>query len=150
MKTLMQQNKSTEELTNEIKSATDIEDYLIRNKEELELPHLSDALHLLLSQKELSRADVVRDSLLDRAYVYQIFSGERTPSRDKLIAIAFGLHLSDTQTQTILKLSCNRELYAREERDALILFALQREMTIMETNDLLFTHGFTVLGTTKE
>ncbi|MDE7339715.1 MAG: helix-turn-helix domain-containing protein [Lachnospiraceae bacterium] len=146
----MQQNKSTEELTNEIKSATDIEDYLIRNKEELELPHLSDALHLLLSQKELSRADVVRDSLLDRAYVYQIFSGERTPSRDKLIAIAFGLHLSDTQTQTILKLSCNRELYAREERDALILFALQREMTIMETNDLLFTHGFTVLGTTKE
>ena len=150
MKTLMQQNKSTEELTNEIKSATDIEDYLIRNKEELELPHLSDALHLLLSQKELSRADVVRDSLLDRAYVYQIFSGERTPSRDKLIAIAFGLHLSDTQTQTILKLSCNRELYAREERDALILFALKLEMTIMETNDLLFTHGFTVLGTTKE
>lgn len=150
MKNLTQKNKSTEELTHEIKSATDIEDYLIQNKEELQLPHLSDALHLLLSQKEISRADVVRDSLLDRAYVYQIFSGERTPSRDKLIAIAFGLHLSDTQTQTILKLSCNRELYAREERDALILFALQREMTIMETNDLLFAHGFTVLGTTKE
>ncbi|MDE7275854.1 MAG: helix-turn-helix domain-containing protein [Lachnospiraceae bacterium] len=150
MKNLTQKNKSTEELTHEIKSATDIEDYLIQNKEELQLPHLSDALHLLLSQKEISRADVVRDSLLDRAYVYQIFSGERTPSRDKLIAIAFGLHLSDTQTQTILKLSCNRELYAREERDALILFALQREMTIMEANDLLFAHGFTVLGTTKE
>lgn len=150
MNTLIQKKKSTEELRHEIKSATDIEDYLIQNKEELQLPHLSDALHLMLSQKEISRADVVRGSLLDRSYVYQIFSGQRTPSRDKLIAIAFGMHLSDTQTQTLLKLSHNQELYARAERDALILFALQREMSIMETNDLLFTHGFTVLGTTQE
>ena len=98
MNTLIQKKKSTEELRHEIKSATDIEDYLIQNKEELQLPHLSDALHLMLSQKEISRADVVRGSLLDRSYVYQIFSGQRTPSRDKLIAIAFGMHLSDAQT----------------------------------------------------
>lgn len=142
--------KTTEELTHEIKSSSDIEDYLTQNREEMQLQSLTDALHSLLAEKEISRADAARGSLLDRAYVYQIFSGERTPSRDKLIALAFGLRLSDTQTQTILKLSCNRELYARDERDALILFALQREMTIMETNDLLFTHNFSVLGTLQE
>lgn len=42
--------------------------------------------------------------------------------------------------------SCNRELYARDERDALILFALQQNQTIPETNDLLYTHGLTALG----
>lgn len=107
---------------------------------------LAGHLGALLSQKGMSRADVVRNSLLDRAYVYQIFSGERMPSRDKLIAIAFGLCLNEEETQKLLKLSGNRELYARDERDALILFSLQRGKSIFETNELLFSHNLAVLG----
>lgn len=142
--------KSTDELRNEIKTATDIEDYLTKNNTYLLKDSLSEHLHMLLSQKNLKRADVIRGSLLGRAYVYRIFAGDKTPSRDKLIALAFGLRLSDTETQKMLKLSGNRELYARDGRDALILFALQKNMTIMDANDLLFDHGFAVLDTTKE
>lgn len=142
--------KSTDELNHEIRTATDIEDYLEKNKENMITHSLSAHLKMLLSQKGISRADVVRGSLLDRAYVYQIFSGEKTPSRDKVIAIAFGLHLSSDETQKMLKLSGNRELYARDGRDALILFALQQKKTIQETNELLFRHSFTVLGLPKE
>lgn len=141
---------TTDELVHEIKAATDIEDYLSRNKENMLSHSLSAHLNILLSQKGIRIADVVRSSLLDRAYVYQIFSGEKTPSRDKLIALAFGLHLSDDETQNMLKLSGNRELYARDERDALLLFSLQRKKTIWETNELLFSHSFTVLGNLKE
>lgn len=143
-------DKTTDELNHEIKTATDIEDYLRRNSGNMLSHSLSECLNRLLSQKGITRADVVRGSLLDRAYVYQIFSGEKTPSRDKLIAIAFGLNLSYDETQKMLKLSGNRELYSRDERDALIMFALQREMTIFETNELLVDHGFTVLGVPKE
>ena len=117
-------DKTTSELTHEIKATTDIEDYLEKNKENMIEGHLSGHLNTLLAQKGISRADVVRNSHLDRAYVYQIFSGEKTPSRDKLIAIAFGLHLTDDETQKMLKLSGNRELYARDKRDALILFSI--------------------------
>lgn len=144
------EHKTTDELNHEIKAATDIEDYLSENKEHMLTHCLSDHLNMLLSQKGMSRADVVRGSLLDRAYVYQIFSGGKTPSRDKLIAIAFGLCLSDEETQKMLKLSGNRELYSRDERDALILFSLQRKMTILDTNELLFSHSLTVLGTSAE
>ena len=138
--------KSTEELTHEITNSTDVEDYLQKNKRHLLTQCLSEYLNMLLSEKELSRADVVRNSLLDRVYVYQIFSGKKAPSRDKLIALAFGLCLSDEETQKLLKLSGNRELYARDERDVLILFALQRKKTIFEVNELLFSHNFTTLG----
>ena len=99
-----------------------------------------------MSQKGLSWSEVVRGSQLDRAYIYQIFSGIKIPSRDKLIAIAFGLRLSGKETQKLLKFSRNRELYAWDERDALILFALQQKMTVMETDELLFQHKFAVLG----
>lgn len=142
--------KSTDELKHEIKTATDIEDYLTANKEHLLKDNLSQHLHMLLEQKNLCRADVIRSSQLGRAYVYRIFAGQKIPSRDKLIALAFGMHLSDEETQKMLKLSGNRELYARDKRDALILFALQRKMTVMDTNSLLFDHHFAVLDTAKE
>lgn len=138
--------KTTTELKNEIRAATDIEDFLKKNRSSMVTGGLPEWLNTLLAQKRISKADVVRGSLLDRTYVYQIFSGDRTPSRDKLIALAFGLRLSDDETQKMLKLSYNRELYARDERDALILFALQRQWPILKANDLLFRHGFAVLG----
>lgn len=142
--------KSTDELKHEIKAATDMEDYLTENSEHLLKDSLSEHLYMLLSKKHLRRADVIRDSLLGRAYVYRIFAGEKNPSRDKLIALAFGLHLSEEETQKLLKFSGNRDLYARDRRDALILFALQRQMGIMDANGLLLDHGLAVLETTKE
>lgn len=142
--------KSTEELRHEIKAATDIEDYLKNNRENLIQYNLPKYLNELLAKKGLRKADVVRGSQLSRAYVYQIFSGEKTPSRDKLIALAFGLRLSETETQTLLKMSGNPQLYAREERDAVILFALQRNQSIFEINELLYEHRFTALGVPEE
>ncbi len=144
------ETKSTDELCHEIKAATDIEDYLKTNQNNMLTHTLPQHLTLLLARKGLSRAQVVRGSLLDRAYVYQIFSGEKTPSRDKLIALAFGLRLTVTETQRLLKISCNRELYARDERDALILYALGQEMTVWDANELLFSHGHTALGAPQE
>lgn len=69
------ETKTTDELRHEIKAATNIEDFLAKNKGQMLTHSLPEHLNLLLSQKGLSRADVVRGSLLDRAYVYQIFSG---------------------------------------------------------------------------
>jgi transcriptional regulator with XRE-family HTH domain len=140
-------SKATDELNHEIKAATDIEDFLTRNKAHMVVPSLPKHLNTLLVQKGINRADVVRGSLLDKAYVYQIFSGDKIPSRDKLIALAFGLRLTDDEAQRMLKVSGNRELYSRDEREALILFALQRKKSIFEANELLTVHNLKVLGT---
>ncbi len=140
--------KTTEELRHELKAATNIEDYLRNNQKNLVRHNLPEYLCSLLSCKKLRKADVVRGSLLSRAYVYQIFSGEK--SRNTLLALAFGLRLSDEETQALLKASKNPELYARDERDAIILFALQKGKTIFEANTLLFEHHFHILGIQSE
>lgn len=124
----------------------DIDAYLKQNKKNM-IPHnLPIHLELLLEQKRLTKADVVRGSQLNRKYVYQIFSGEKTPSRNKLIALAFGLQLTAEETQTMLKLAGYRELYVRDTWDTIILYALQRGKDILETNGLLYEHGCKVLG----
>lgn len=122
-------------------NAENFEDFLAVNQKHMLTQTFPEHLMLLLHQKKLKRADVVRDSGLEKAYVYQIFNGEKKPSRDKLIAIAFGLHLSTEETQRMLRLGGCSELYVRVERDALILFSIQHGKTISETDDALYKRG---------
>ncbi len=145
----MQFEESSAGLDARMRKARDIDEYLDENQEYMLNQSLREHLNALLVQKGLLVADVARGSQLDRKYVYQIFDGKKRPSRDKLIAIAFGLGLDEEETQRMLKVSGNKELYVRNRRDAVILFALQRKKTLMETNDLLDDHGMTALGNTE-
>lgn len=137
--------KNTEELEHELKSATNILDYLERNTHEMLQYSLTTYLNEWLAEKGLTKADVVRGSNLTRAYVYQIWSGRKHPSRDKVIALAFGLGLNADEAQTLLKQAGYGQLYPREPRDALLLFALQQRMDIIQANDLLDDHHIEAL-----
>lgn len=137
--------KSTDDLLNEIKKSQNILDYFAENREEMQLDSLPEYLDGWLKKKNLSKADVVRRSNLNKAYVYQIFLGKKYPSRDKVIALAFGLGLGADETQTLLKQAGYRELYPRDPRDALLLYAIDQNMSIIDANELLYDHNIEVL-----
>lgn len=137
--------KSTDELAHEIQNSADILDYLEKNRQEMMLQSLPEYLDKWLAQKNVSRADVVRRSNLNKAYMYQIFSGKKYPSRDKVLALAFGLGLDAEEAQTLLKQAGYRELYPRDPRDTLLLFAIGQGKTILEANELLYDHNIEVL-----
>ena len=128
-----------------LRKAKNFGEYVEINQENMISQNLSEHLMMLLDQKGLKRADVVRDSGLEKAYVYQIFSGEKNPSRDKLIAVAFGLHLNEKETQRMLKVGGYSELYPRIARDAAILFSVQHGESIWETDKLLYSTGYPTL-----
>lgn len=141
---------TTNQANRNLLNATSIGSFLRENAENMLNQPLSEYLSLQLYQKDLRVADVIRDSGLTKSYVHQIFNGEKRPSRDKLIAIAFGLHLDSEETQRMLKLGGCSELYARVARDAVILFSIQREKNIWETDTVLHDNGFeTLLGADK-
>lgn len=137
--------KNTDELTHEIQMADDIVSYFEKNRDEMQVCSLPEYLQEWLERKELTRADVVRHSNLNKAYVYQIFSGKKFPSRDKVIALAFGLQLTVGEAQSLLKQAGHRELYPRDPRDALLLFAFSKKMSIIDANELLYDHEIEVL-----
>lgn len=126
-------------------NAANFEEFLAKNQENMLTATLSEYLSWQLYQKDLRVADVIRDSGLTKSYVHQIFNGEKKPSRDKLISIAFGLHLSADETQRMLKLGGCSELYPRVARDAAILFSIQHGMDIWETDKLLHDNGLPTL-----
>ena len=137
--------KTTDELAHEISRSDNILDYFAENHGEMQLDSLPEYLESWLKQKGCSKADVVRRSNLNKAYVYQIFLGKKYPSRDKVIALAFGLGLDDKEMQTLLKQAGYRELYPRDPRDALLLYAIGHRMSIIDANELLYDHNIEVL-----
>ena len=138
--------KTTEQLNHEIKEAGNIQDFLVSNQNNILTTSLSEHLRTLLFERNLQKKDIIHNSLLDRVYVYQIFAGRKFPSRNKLIALAFGMRLSVEETQKLLKISGNRELYAMYHREAISLFALHHNMTISDANELLYEHELKLLG----
>lgn len=137
--------KSTADLVNEIKNSRNILDFLTVNRAEMQLNRFTEYLEEWRRTKKVSKAELIRRSNLNGAYVYQIFLGLRYPSRDKVIALSFGLGLTADETQKLLKQAGYRELYPREPRDALLLYAACQGMGIIEANQLLYDNDSNLL-----
>ena len=128
------------------RSANSFSEFWERHRKQIVHQPLSKYLCELLEEKGLKRSDVVVRTGLDKAYIYQIFAGKKNPSRDKLITIAFGMKLSEEETQRMLQLSGHRELWPKDERDALFLFAIQRGMSLEEIHTELERYGLDSLA----
>ena len=137
--------KTTGDLENEIKSSNSADEYLIRNSDYLLRQSISGALNEALYKTGMSISQVVKRSGLTRSHVYHIFGGNRMPSRDKLIAIAFGLGLDCDETNALLKKCRVAQLYSKDARDAVIMFNLTHGKDIDETNNDLEKQGFELL-----
>ena len=129
--------KSTETLAKELRKAFQIEGFLTENRDEFINKSLKEHLEKLLAQKGISKADVIKNADIDRCYGYQIFSGNKNPSRDKMLALSFGFGLNLDETQRLLKIAETGELYPRVKRDSIIMFCINKQMPLIETNLLL-------------
>lgn len=129
--------KSTDELLNQLKKKTNIEEFFKENGDELIFDSLSAMVTFFMNQKGLKKADVVRRSMLGN-YAYSIINGNRKkPERDKLIMLCFGLKLTSEETNRLLKMSSNGELYVRNPRDLVLIYALDRNQSVIEANNKL-------------
>ena len=102
---------------------------------------MTEYLNCLLEEKALSRPEVVRMAGLNPTYGYQIFMGERKPSRDKLLALGFAMGLSLKQFNRLLRLGGVNELYCKNRRDAIIIFCLTHEYDLQKTEEELYRFG---------
>ena len=136
----------TRKLMRSLREGAQIERVLNDKSREFIAQPLTKALAQLLEDNGVTRAQAIHDAMLNTIYGYQIFSGTRTPSRDKLLALAFGMHLSYEQTDTLLKTQGYARLYARRRRDAVIIHGLIHQTPLLEVNTQLYENGWDTLS----
>lgn len=113
----------------------------------LQVPEIDFVTYLetLLLKKDVSKSELIKMTNLHRTYAYQIFNGQKKPSRSKIIQIALALQLDIRETNNLLSLSDNGYLYPKVRYDAIILYALEHKKSIINTNLILDMYELPIL-----
>ena len=88
----------------------------------------------------LSKSSVLKNADINEIYGYQILSGKRTPSRNKLISICIGAGFTLEETNDVLRVAEYSPLYPKIKRDSIIIFGIQNNQSIWLINETLFDH----------
>lgn len=126
----------TEELLQDLLSSPYPKAFVDKNR--ISHRSLSEYLQQLLEEKNLERSKVVREAGINETFGYQIFKGTRKASRNKILQLAFAMHLSLRETDRLLQAAGLNELYCKTRRDAIIIFCVQKGYSLQKTDEELY------------
>ena len=130
--------KNTDGLRQELMASTDLSQFLSRNQEQFVDKSVAELLNHLFEKKNISKAVLAKQAGMSEIYLHQIFAGRRTPSRNRLLCLCYGLEASIEETQELLRLCGMAELYPKLKRDAIIYYGLLHKLDLFVINDKLF------------
>mgnify|MGYP000899002902 FL=1 len=145
----MQKNNKrikTSTLFRRLFKSPNLQEFMDINETALEIPSFHIYITELCQSMNYVPAQVIKNSSIERTYGHQIFNGTRNPSRDKVIQLAFGFGLNVDGTQKLLKAAQKSLLYPKIKRDAAILYCINNNIDIIETQGVLESLGLTLLG----
>lgn len=130
--------RTTAQLLEVLKNQKNYDDYVKENEENFVTGKPCDLLTTEIEKRGFSKAEIIRNSGIERHYAYQILSGVKNPSRDKIIMFCIGMGMNLEETQHFLLECAASSLYAKNKRDNVTLFAIENHLSIIELNDLLY------------
>ena len=147
------QEKDTNELENTLGKThlSDYDKYLKNNKDSMlsESNSFSTYVKELINKKGIKQQEVFLKADVPERYGYKLLSGEKhTKQRDVIVRICYAAEFTLSETQRALRKYGMAELYAKDERDAMIMIAFnERPGSIIDVNTMLKTHGLQPLRT---
>lgn len=136
----------TSALLRKLIKTSDIEKFIERYADQLEIPPFHTEITNRCKETGQVPEQVIRQAGIERTYGHQLFNGTRKPSRDKVIQLAFGFQMDLIESQKLLQIAQKSPLYPRIKRDAAIIFCVNQQKDILETQNILFSLGITLLG----
>ena len=99
------ERKNTDQLQQELMTGNDLNRVLSDNDASFQQHDLQETLQALFERRSISKTMLAKQSGISEVYLHQVFSGRRTPSRDRRDAILiFGLSHNMTLAQVNDKL----------------------------------------------
>ena len=135
------EEKSTNDLSQELMSESDIDSYIDHNREFFTKQNISELLSALYDKKSISKAALARKAGMSEVYLHQVFSGRRKPSRDRLLCLCIGMGATLEETQQLLKQAAYAQIYPRNKRDAIISHGILHHTDLGAINDKLFAEN---------
>lgn len=134
--------KKTDELLKELKfKNTNIQKYIETNPDSFIEINLKDFWTNIVDNSGMTKSDIINKSDFSYVYFYDVIAGKKIPTSDKIIRLVLAMHLTLEQCQTALRYCGKSQLYPRIKRDSIIIFAITRNYTVFQTQELLKKSG---------
>ncbi len=143
-------SKNTDELMhllNEAKNCEQLQTYTDALSHQVPLQTFSEYINSKMNEQNLSAAELIAASQIQRNYGYQILNGTRKPSRDKVLALCLALRLNLADAGRALTLAQLGQLYPKNRRDSILIFSLNKRLSVLQTNELLLEMKEELLST---
>lgn len=130
-------DKKTHELdniVNFINNEKELNEYLsktISNRINLDFVEYLDKLR---DEKKISKAELINNANINRTYGYQILNGTKSASRDKILKICLSGRFTIEETNRLLTLGGYSRLYSKDPRDTVIIFAINKGLSVIDTD----------------
>ena len=131
------QDKSTDDLRQELMDKADIDSYLKENQARFFQEDITVALNAFFEKTDLSKAALARKAGMSEVYLHQVFSGRRRPSRDRLLCLCICMGASLEEIQQTLKHATYAPLYPKHKRDAIISHGILHGTALEKINEKL-------------
>ena len=133
--------KSTGDLSQELMNQPNLDQYITENQAYFVDVDVSAFLTNLYEKCGLSKAELARRAEMSEVYLHQVFSGQRRPSRDRLLCLCVSMEVSLEDTQRLLKQVGYAPIYLKLKRDAIIGHGILHRTPLTEVNDKLFSEN---------
>ena len=125
---------------NAVDSVGQLDNYIERLKKSDE-QEFSVYIKDYLKRNSISLSSLQKKSYIERSYFYQILRGIRNPSRDKVVSLAIAAGMTLPDTQIALQKAGGWSLCCIDPRDSVLIYAVNKSLSIAETNSLLEHYG---------
>lgn len=111
----------------------------------------TEEIHRILLEKRISQRELFTRAGLSESYGYKLLSGQKTTrKRDVILRVLIASECTLEQTQRMLRKYGLPELYAKVNRDALLMMGINEKKTIAQINALLLKNKLEKLEETGE
>ena len=117
---MLTNDMKTSVLWDQLFKAPSIEQFFGKNKAALDLPPFCAYIRSLCEKRGEVPERVIKRANIERCFGHQIFRGDRRPSRDTVLQLAFGFESEMAQAQSLLKHAGYSALYPRVRREVIV------------------------------
>ena len=139
--------KQTQELLNILKDTSSVSalEAVMEYKEDAFLDMTFAEYFLSITSDSIDRAEYIKKANIHRTYGYQVLNGQKMPGRDKVVALCLAAEVSLDAAQHCLQYANQPQLYARNRRDAILIYAINNKISVQDTNSILSDLGENIL-----
>ena len=97
-------------------------------------------------RRGLVKNKVIKESGINKRFFFDILSGSKKPSQRYIIRIFLAMQMDFNDVQWLLRACDYPQLYAKNKRDAVIIYCINHKLPVGECNRMLNKVGLENLG----